>query len=80
VESLNLDHAASPTAPRVTVSLGVATGILDESTVPAALIDAADQALYESKRGGRNRVSYRLLDRPAPSASRRATLGGRPAP
>jgi diguanylate cyclase (GGDEF)-like protein len=63
VESLNVEHAASPAGSRVTVSLGVATGILDEKAVPAALIDAADQALYESKKAGRNRVSTRLLER-----------------
>jgi diguanylate cyclase (GGDEF)-like protein len=40
---------------RVTISAGVAT-FPDDATVGAALIDCADQALYEAKEGGRNRV------------------------
>jgi PleD family two-component response regulator len=70
VENLNLEHAASPAAPRVTVSLGVASGILDESVAPSTLIAAADEALYESKKGGRNRVSSRVQERKRPTARR----------
>ena len=42
--------------PKVTISGGVATFPTDATTVDD-LVAAADEALYESKRGGRNRVS-----------------------
>jgi diguanylate cyclase (GGDEF)-like protein len=40
----------------VTVSLGAAAMIPDEGQTPQDLIQAADQALYRAKDGGRNRV------------------------
>ncbi len=40
---------------RVTVSIGVA-GLKDAVATPLELIDRADQALYASKKGGRNQV------------------------
>jgi len=38
----------------ISVSIGVATS--DEGQTPAALLEAADKALYEAKENGRNRV------------------------
>jgi PleD family two-component response regulator len=43
-------------ARHLTVSSGVATGTLQGWSSPADLIAAADQALYEAKGAGRNRV------------------------
>jgi diguanylate cyclase (GGDEF)-like protein len=43
----------------VTVSIGVATMSVDRTLVPSALIAAADEALYEAKRRGRDRVVVR---------------------
>jgi diguanylate cyclase (GGDEF)-like protein len=56
VEDLHITHAASPVASHVTISLGVAAGIPERRTTPDALLAAADHALYEAKRNGRNCV------------------------
>ena len=57
IANLKLPHSASPVAPFVTVSVGVATATLESNSSPEELIAAADQALYGAKRSGRNRVN-----------------------
>ncbi|MCP3964623.1 MAG: diguanylate cyclase [bacterium] len=49
-----LDLGRPPHVPRVTLSLGVASHTVGDSK--KALIEAADVALFEAKRGGRDRV------------------------
>jgi two-component system chemotaxis family response regulator WspR len=55
LERLALPHSASPYGV-VTMSVGVATTVPSEHLTPANLVEQADAALYEAKRGGRNRV------------------------
>jgi diguanylate cyclase (GGDEF)-like protein len=56
VQSLNIPHAASSTAPMVTISLGLALFIPTSELTPEQLVAAADAELYTAKRAGRNRV------------------------
>jgi diguanylate cyclase (GGDEF)-like protein len=56
VRDLALPHARSPVAKHATVSIGCAATVPESGATPERLIAAADGALYEAKRAGRNRV------------------------
>jgi len=56
IGALGILHPQAPTAPHVTVSVGVASCLPDRGMTASRLISAADRALYEAKRSGRNKV------------------------
>jgi len=56
------EHPASPLASHVTVSVGVAAMIPSAVSTPWQLVAAADQAMYEAKTTGRNKVAWYSLD------------------
>lgn len=57
---LAIPHAASPTAPLLTASMGIAAVVPVAGQTGTALIRAADAALYEAKAAGRNRYRVAL--------------------
>ncbi|WP_227842028.1 sensor domain-containing diguanylate cyclase [Vreelandella zhuhanensis] len=54
--SLAYPHAFSPVAPYITVSVGIASYEPNNRSNSSSLMRAADQALYQAKHAGRNRV------------------------
>jgi len=56
VESMRLPHPASKVSEFVTISLGVATIVPGDDQAFERLLHCADQALYDAKASGRNRV------------------------
>ena len=57
VEKLALQHSCSRVKPIVTLSLGVASVIPAQHMEADGLIEVADQALYQAKKTGRNKVA-----------------------
>lgn len=55
IEGLGIPHAASTVGPCVTICVGGASAIPDQENY-SSLIEAADKALYQAKRAGRNRA------------------------
>lgn len=76
IAALQLPHAGSQVSQYVTVSLGVASIVPASELVASILISAADQALYQAKRLGRDRIQVYQAD-PA-SAKTNATPSPRP--
>ena len=73
VAAMRIAHDAAPSSSPgvVTVSLGIASCQADFLLKVSALVSAADDALYEAKAHGRNRVESRVLPVPLPPGSSR---------
>jgi two-component system chemotaxis family response regulator WspR len=54
IAKLCIPHPHSEVSECLTVSIGIASKVINESNSPEQLIELADRALYEAKRSGRN--------------------------
>jgi diguanylate cyclase (GGDEF)-like protein/PAS domain S-box-containing protein len=61
IRNCNIPHGKSDAADHVTISIGVTVGIVDLKKSGDDYIRRADEMLYESKKGGRNRYSFAPL-------------------
>jgi diguanylate cyclase (GGDEF)-like protein len=61
--TLQIEHNRSTVSQRLTVSMGVASMTANAQALPDMLVKAADRALYQAKKGGRNRF---VASAPAP--------------
>jgi len=61
VSILKIEHPKSSVNDYLTVSMGIASVVPTQEQSPEDLVAAADAALYQSKRRGRNRYWIRLL-------------------
>lgn len=67
VIQLAIPHASAPNEPVLTLSIGVATKPAGAPFHYGPLFNAADQALYQAKREGRNAIRSRVLEAPSPA-------------
>lgn len=56
VEKLGIRHKKSPSTGIVTVSIGISVAGLAKETLPITMLADADEALYQAKQSGRNRI------------------------
>ncbi len=65
VEDLHIPHAKKTVSPYVTVSAGVCVMVPSEAVDNDIALRMADDALYESKRGGRNKITMKIYEKEA---------------
>ncbi|WP_159982440.1 MULTISPECIES: diguanylate cyclase [unclassified Novosphingobium] len=65
VQSLNIPHERSQISPFITVSIGVASARCLPGMAAEQWIGHADRQLYQSKHGGRNRITVAQFDNTA---------------
>jgi diguanylate cyclase (GGDEF)-like protein len=58
---LNIVHTGTKVSDRVTLSVGGASCVPGVADSPLDLVNQADQALYEAKASGRNRLNIRKI-------------------
>lgn len=77
IEALAIPHPTSSVAPVVTFSIGVATLLPDGGNNAEIVLRHADEALYDAKHGGRNRVvAHRTARAAAESIDTNEAVGG----
>lgn len=57
VSGLNISHSSSLTEDYVTISIGVASIVPGSGSIPEFLLKSVDEALYQAKESGRNKIS-----------------------
>jgi diguanylate cyclase (GGDEF)-like protein len=72
VHEMRIPHARTDISPYVSISIGVCVVRPTVNTPMNGVLKAADDALYESKRGGRNRTT--VWEYPPPLAVHEATV------
>ena len=61
VKALQIEHSASQVTSQVTLSMGIATVVPDESQTPDDLVAEADRQLYKAKTSGRDTIMHSCL-------------------